>query len=232
MPTETIQNHLLSLSDPTYRAFSASLMPTVDPETVIGVRTPLLRAYAKQLFRDGLCLPFLTELPHRYFEENQLHAFLIEQIRDFDGALDALGRFLPYVDNWATCDQLSPRAFAKAPERLLPHIRSWLASEKPYTVRFGIGMLMRYFLDERFDPSYLAEVAAIRSDDYYVCMMVAWYFATALAKQYADAVVYLEQNRLPPVTHNKVIAKAVESYRVPDNAKAYLRTLKRKERDA
>ena len=221
-----LQKRLFSMQDADYQAFQRRLMPTVPPEAVIGVRTPALRELAKALSGTPEAEAFLAELPHRYYEENNLHGFLLCHIRDFGVCLAEVERFLPYVDNWATCDTLSPKAFARRPEALLEPIRRWLASEHVYTCRFGIGCLMRWFLDERFEPEYPEAVAAIRSEEYYVNMMIAWYFATALAKQYNAALPFLEQRRLDPWVHNKTIQKAFESFRVPQERKTYLKTLK------
>ncbi len=222
-----ITEHLFSLSDEGYRQFQIPLVPTVEAERVIGVRTPLLRRMAKELAGSETARNFLTELPHTYYEENQLHAFLIEQIADFDACMAAVETFLPYVDNWSTCDGWSPKVFGQYPQRLLEKIQQWIAAPHPYTVRYGIGMLQRYFLDDRFDPCYLSWIAHIRREEYYVRMMVAWFFATALAKQYAETVVYLEEKRLSPWIHNKTIQKAVESYRISPEHKQYLRTLRK-----
>jgi len=224
-PTE-IREALFQLRDEEYRDFQVKLIPNVAPETMIGVRTPALRGLAKQLYRAGDYTAFLAELPHRCFDENQLHAFILSEMRHFEACLEATCRFLPYVDNWATCDQLSPQAFKKNRQRLLEYIPGWLASGHTYTVRFAIGMLMAHFLDEDFDPEYLRTVSQVRSEEYYVRMMVAWYFATALAKQYDAALPYIEGRRLDYWTHNKAIQKCVESKRIPDERKAYLKTLK------
>ena len=223
-----IQERLFALQDLEYRDFNSKLTPSVDKETVIGVRFPALRALAKELKDTPEAEAFLNELPHDYFEENNLHACLLSTMRDFDEALADVEHFLPYVDNWSTCDTISPAAFRKTPERLLPHIEGWLNSGRTYTVRYGVKCLMSYFLDDRFRPAYPERVSVLRSEEYYVNMMIAWYFATALAKQYDAAVPYIEQNRLDQWTHNKAIQKAIESYRVTEEHKAYLRTLKRK----
>lgn len=222
--TDIIRAHLLSLSDAEYSSFSASLMPTVDPKTVIGVRTPLLRRYARTLSKEGDIESFLDDLPHAYYEENNLHAFLIEQIGDFEKTLYALEAFLPYVDNWATCDSMSPKVFERHTAALLPRIREWLNSDHPYTVRYAIGLLMRYYLDEHFLREYAELVASVRSDEYYVNMMIAWYFATALAKQYDSILPYITEQRLPVWIHNKTIQKAIESYRISPEQKNLLRT--------
>jgi len=226
MLTDDIREKLQILSDPAYRDFQSKLIPSVPDARFIGVRTPALRAYAKNLSRQTDVTPFLRDLPHRTFDENQLHAFLIAEIRDYERCIDEVERFLPFVNNWATCDQMSPKVFRKHRQQLLEHIQAWLGSDHPYTVRFAIGMLMQHFLDDDFDPAYLARVAAIRSDEYYVRMMIAWYFATALAKQYDAALPYLDQHRLDEWCHHKTIQKAVESYRITPEQKAYLRTLR------
>ncbi len=220
-----IRDRLFALQDAEYGVFLRKLLPTVPPEAVVGVRTPDLRALAKELRGREDVGEFLKTLPHRYFEENQLHAFLLSLGKDFDETVRAVDAFLPYVDNWATCDQMSPKIFRKHRTELLPAIERWMASEHVYAVRFGIGMLMEHYLDGDFREEYLARVASVRSEEYYVNMMIAWYFATALAKQYDAALPYIEQRRLEPWTHNKAIRKAIESYRVPEEAKRYLRTL-------
>ena len=221
-----IENRLFELQDLKFRAFHAGLMPTVEKETVIGVRTPELRKCAKELVKQEDVEEFLQALPHRYFEENQLQAIIISEMKDFDRCVGEVCRFLPFVDNWATCDIMSPKAFKKHRPELLSYIRDWIASDETYTVRFGIGMLMTHFLDEDFELQYPEMVAEIRSEEYYVNMMIAWYFATALAKQYDRVLPFIENRRLDPWTHNKTIQKAVESYRITDDQKAYLRNLK------
>ena len=223
-----LTERLFSLKDEAYGDFTAKLAPNIDREKVIGVRFPDLKALAKEYKGSGEAEAFLNELPHEYLEENHLHACLINCIKDFDEALGKVELFLPYVDNWSTCDTISPAAFRKNPERLLPSVDRWLDSEHEYTVRFGIKCLMSWFLDERFSESSADKVAAVDREEYYIKMMVAWYFATALAKQYDSAVKYIESGRLPKWTHNKAIQKAVESYRVTDEHKAYLKTLRRK----
>ena len=230
MIVDEIRKELFLLQDTEYRDFQSKLIPTADPQTFIGVRTPELRKLAKQLRDRADVGLFLNDLPHTYFDENQLHAFVISEFRDYTACLEAVERFLPFVNNWATCDQMSPKVFKKHRQELADPIRRWLASEKTYTVRFGIGMLMEHFLDDDFDPACLAAVAAIRSEEYYIRMMIAWYFATALAKQYDAALPYLAECRLDPWTHNKTIQKAIESYRIAPQTKAYLRTLKRESR--
>ena len=225
---EEILQRLFALQDLKYRDFQAKLMPTVDKSTIIGVRTPELRRFAKEFAKREDVDAFLDELPHGYYDENNLHGFILCEEKKFDCAIARLDDFLPYIDNWATCDLLSPKVFRKHKAELLPHIRRYLASSKVYTVRFAIEMLMSHYLDEDFTPEYLEWVAAVRSEEYYVNMMIAWYFATALAKQYDAALPILLEQRLAPWTHNKTIQKAIESYRITDEQKAYLRSLKRK----
>ena len=227
MPLRKIQEELFRLRDEQYRDFQIRLVPTVDPQTVIGVRTPLLRQYAKELSGREEADVFLSALPHRYFDENQLHTFLLCEMKDYERCVGEVCRFLPYVNNWATCDQLSPKVFSKHRGELLASVRKWIASEDTYTVRFGIGMLMSHYLDECFDPVFPELVAGIRSEEYYINMMRAWYFATAMAKRRDDVIGYIEDESLDRWTHNMAIRKALESRRVPDADKAYLRTLKR-----
>ena len=221
-----ISEELFALQDTEYQVFQSKLMPTIPPETVIGVRTPLLRKRAKELAGTPQAESFLHDLPHRYYEENNLHAFLIEKIRDYDTALAETERFLPYINNWATCDCFCPKVFAKHKEELLISIRRWLGSDQTYTVRYAMGMLMRYYLDEDFQPEYLAWVAGVHSEEYYLNMMRAWYFATALAKQPDAALPWLTDRRLDVWTHNKTIQKAAESYRIPPEMKQQLRELR------
>ncbi|MBQ7392302.1 MAG: DNA alkylation repair protein [Clostridia bacterium] len=220
-----IQSHLFSMQDEGYRAFQCRLMPTVDTKTVIGVRTPLLRKYAKKIAGSAIAETFLQDLPHQYYEENNLHAFLIEEIKDFDTCVAALDAFLPYVDNWATCDSMNPKILGKHKEKLLDAVEGWLSSLHTYAVRFGIKMLMTWFLDADFSPTYLEKVAAVHSEEYYIKMMISWYFATALAKQYKATLPYLEEHRLTPWIHAKTVQKATESYRLTEEQKVYLRTL-------
>ncbi len=221
-----ITAQLFDLQDIAYADFQSKLLPTIQRETVIGVRTPNLRKMAKQICKTPAAQVFMQALPHRYFDENQLHAFILSEEKDFDRCMEELELFLPYVDNWATCDQLTPRCFKKHTMELLPHIRKWMKSTHTYTIRFGMGMLMRYYLDGEFKPEYLEWVASIKSDEYYIRMMQAWFFATALAKQWDATLPYIEQHRLHPWTHNKSIQKAIESYRITDEQKALLKTLK------
>lgn len=222
-----IEEKLLAMQDPKYREFNTRIVSNLPPDRMLGVRTPQLRAYAKELIKTDDADEFLMQLPHRYFEENQLHAFMISEMKDYAAVLTELEKFLPYVDNWATCDQLRPKIFKKHTEQLITVISGWLASDKTYTVRFGVGMLMCHYLDANFKPDYLEWVATIRSEEYYINMMLAWYFATALAKQYDAALPYIENGRLDPWVHNKTIQKARESYRITKVQKEYLKTLKK-----
>ena len=228
MTKAEITSHLFSLQDVAYRDFQTKLIPNIALDSVIGVRTPILRYFAKELYKeDGEGVSdFLSALPHKYFDENQLHAFLISEQKDFEACLALLENFLPFIDNWATCDQLSPKVFKKNHEKLLPYIEKWLESGETYTIRFAVGMLMQHFLDEDFNPDYLEKVASIRSQEYYVNMMLAWYFATALAKQYQAALPFIEQKKLDVWAHNKAIQKSIESYRISPEQKEYLRSLK------
>ena len=223
---EEIRKRLFKLQDKKYRDFQCRLIPTLESTTIIGVRTPELRRYAKELVKQKDIQNFLSFLPHQYFEENQLHAFIISEIKDNKQCLKELNRFLPFVDNWATCDQLSPKVFKKNRSELIDQIKQWVCSDKTYMVRFGIGMLLEHFLDDDFDPIYLEMVSKISSAEYYIRMMIAWYFATALAKQYTKALPYIEEQRLDIWTHNKTIQKAVESRRITLEQKEYLKCLK------
>ena len=226
MIREEIRQRLFELQDVSYRDFQVKLIPTVETESMIGVRTPALRKLAREYGRRDEIGVFLQDLPHKYFDENQLHAFIVSGIKDFETCIMNVEKFLPYVDNWATCDQMSPTVFKKKRQELLPYIREWMKSDRTYTVRFGIGMLMQHYLDEDFDPSYPEMVSGIKSEEYYISMMVAWYFATALAKQYDTILPFIEEKRLDSQTHNRAIQKAVESYRITPEQKAYLKTLK------
>ncbi len=223
---EKIVKELFEMQDEKYRDFQSALIPGSDLEKVIGIRTPLLRKYAKNLPLED-AKAFLLELPHEYFDENQLHAFIVSEIKDIDACIKEVNTFLPYVDNWATCDQMSPVIFKKHKDKLLVEVRKWIDSSETYTVRFGIKMLMQHFLDEDFNLEYPEMVAKIQSEEYYVKMMIAWYFATALAKQYDSVIPFIEEGRLEKWTHNKAIQKAIESYRITTEQKKYLRTLKK-----
>ncbi|MDO4564513.1 MAG: DNA alkylation repair protein [Clostridia bacterium] len=221
-----ITKHLSELQDEDYRAFNCKLIPTVDPRRVIGVRTPALKQLAKELFASNQAKAFLNSLPHFYYEENNLHGYLIALQRDYSQTLALVKAFLPHIDNWATCDVLRPQSFRKNPERLIAEIPAFLASQHIYTQRFGMGMLMAHYLDEHFKPEYLEWVASVRSEEYYINMMIAWYFATALAKQYDFALPFIEKRRLAPWTHNKAIQKSLESRRIKPVQKEYLKALK------
>ena len=226
MIRDEITAELFSMQDKKFGEFQSRLCPTLSADRFIGVRTPELRKYAKKLLKTEDIGEFLSDTPHTYFDENQLHAFIISEIKDYDRCMEEVCRFLPFVDNWATCDQMSPRVFRKHKPELLVQIRKWLASDRVYTVRFGIGMLMEHFLDEDFDISYPQAVADIHSDEYYINMMIAWYFATALAKQYDVILPFIEDHRIDEQAHNKAIQKAVESYRITPEQKEYLKSLK------
>lgn len=228
--TERIREELFSMQDLSYREFHSRLMPDVEKNTVIGIRVPVLRKYVKELAKDPEIGGFLEDLPHRYYEENNVHGFLIQQMKEYGQCMEELEKFLPYINNWATCDMTSPKVFKKHKEELLEAVRRWIVSDHVYTVRYGIGMLMQHYLDEDFREEYPQMVSEIRSEEYYVNMMIAWYFATALAKQYETILPYIEKQKLDVWTHNKTIQKACESYRITPEQKAYLRTLKIKKK--
>lgn len=217
---------LFSMQDLKYQAFHSKLMPTVDTEKVIGVRMPLLRNYAQKLTKNPAVGEYMDVLPHTYYEENNLHGLLIEKLKNYNDIIDALDKFLPYVDNWATCDMIAPKIFKNHLPELEEKIKEWISSGHTYTIRFGLNMLLKYYLDDAFKSEYLGMAASVNSDEYYVKMMVAWYFATALAKQYEATIPYIEQYRLKPWVHNKTIQKAIESYRIKPIQKEYLRGLK------
>ena len=221
-----IRQGLFALKDEKYKEFQKKLIPTVDENTVIGVRTPVLRKYAKDVSGTPGAVIFMQTLPHEYYEENNLHGMLIETMKDYDECIAYLDEFLPYVDNWATCDLISPRVFKKHKDELLVKIKEWMALDRVYTIRFGMEMLMTHFLDEDFKPEYLGMAADVHSEEYYVNMMIAWFFATALAKQYEASLPYIENHCMDRWTHNKTIQKAIESYRITDEQKRYLKSLK------
>lgn len=224
---ESIRNRLFELQDTEYKAFHLKLMPGVEESAVIGVRTPLLRALAKEIYKSGEQEAFLAEMPHAYYDEMNLHGFILCEMKEYDRVVAEIDRMLPFIDNWATCDLISPKkAFQKNKDRLLSDIRRWMSSDLTYTIRFGMEMLMSFFLDESFSPEYLQWVAEISSEEYYVNMMKAWFFATALAKQYEAAIPYIEEHRMDEWCHRKTIQKAVESYRITPEQKSYLRSLK------
>ena len=222
----SVYERLAVCGDEKYRDFQSKLVPNIPKETILGVKTPDMRRIAKEIKGTDEAAAFLSELPHEYYEENLVHFFLIAMIKDFDECVKAVETFLPYVDCWPVCDQSSPKAFSKNHAKLLPLIKKWIASEHVYTARFGIRMLMNEYLGDDFKPEYLEWVASVKGGDYYIKMMVAWYFATALAKRYDESVVYIEERRLDPWTHKKAIQKAQESFRVSDEHKEYLKTLR------
>lgn len=223
----TYQDRLLELQDKEYALFQAKLTPGVVLDNIIGVRVPQVRKLAKDIYKEGGYEEFLLQLPHQYYDENMLHGLIISEMKDYDKCIDELDRFLPYVDNWAVCDIMSPKVFKKNKEKLLLKIKEWVASEHTYTCRFGMEMLMSHFLDDNFKDEYLNIVASVQSDEYYVKMMIAWFFATALAKQWDAAFPYIENGRLDIWCHNKTIQKARESYRITQEQKEILKSLKR-----
>lgn len=225
---QKLQTALVQLRDEEYKQFQCRLIPGINPDSVLGIRIPVLRKFAAKFQKTPDAELFLQQLPHQYYDENNLHAMLINRMKESD-VFQALDRFLPYVDNWATCDLLSPTAFRHYPDKLAESIERWLSSGETYTIRFGIGVLLRFYLDDRFSAEYLNRVKDIQNSEYYVRMMIAWYFATALAKQYDATIIYLENGSLDTWTHNKTIQKAIESLRIEPETKAYLRSLKRKE---
>ena len=219
----SVYEMLLVAKDDKYREFQAKLVPNVSPDTIIGVRTPDMRKIAKEVFNSPEKDEFLKELPHKYYEENLVHFFIIAMIKDFDECIEKVEEFIPYVDCWPVSDQATPKSFKKNHAKLLPYIKNWIASDHVYTARFGIRMLMNEFLDDDFKDEYLELVASKEGDDYYLKMMVAWYFATALAKKYDESVKYIEERKLSDWIHKKAIQKAVESYRVTDEHKEHLK---------
>lgn len=223
---ELILERLFALQDLSYQSFQSKLVPTIVPETIIGVRVPELRKFAREIRKTPEAAAFLRQLPHRYYEENILHGLLVSQPMPYEETMAYLEDFLPYVDNWAVCDLISPQAFRKHPADLPDRLRAWMAAEHPYTVRFAIGGLMSFYLEGTFRPEYAGWVADLRREEYYINMMIAWYFATALAKRYEEVLPYLEERRLSDWVHNKTIQKAVESYRITPEQKTYLRTLR------
>ena len=221
-----IQMHLFSMQDVTYQAFQSKLIPNIDRARVIGVRTPELRKYAKELAGTPHAEQFLSDLPHFYYEENNLHAFLLEQITDFQNLISKLDDFLPYVDNWATCDSMSPHILARHRGELLSHLCRWMESGETYRVRYAIGMLMKHYLTDAYSDEFPRRISKIKSEEYYVNMMIAWYFATALAVRYEDVLPYLTERRLSPWIHQKTLQKAIESHRLSPLQKQFLRTLR------
>lgn len=223
---QDVQKKLFEIQDMEYRDFHAKLVPTMEKDKFIGIRMPMLRKFAKEFGKTEESEMFLKIFPHQYYEENNLHGLLIEQIRDYDKCMEELERFLPFIDNWATCDMLTLKIVKKHKDVFIREVYRWMESDKPYTIRFGISMLMRHYLDEDFKMEYPEKVAAICSEEYYVNMMRAWYFATALAKQYEQILPFLEEKRMDIWTHNKTIQKAIESYQITPEQKSYLRTLR------
>lgn len=221
-----IQKRLFAFQDKEYRDFHAKLIPTINKDTIIGVRSPQIKLLAKEIYKENRYEDFLQSLPHKFYEENNIHGMLIGLQKDYDRALELLDEFLPYVDNWATCDMMKIGSFKKHLTELYIKIPEWLNSDKIYAVRFGIKMLMDYFLGDNFTSESADLVCAVKKDEFYIKMMIAWYFATALAKNYDEVVPYIENNLLEKWTHNKTIQKAIESNRISDEKKAYLRTLK------
>lgn len=218
-----LQKQLFELQDLKYRDFHSKLMPETDKETVIGIRTPVLRKFAKEFAGTSEAEAFLRQLPHRYYEENNLHMMLITGIKDYEKCMEEIQRFLPCIDNWATCDYPAPKCFARHKDQVLEEAKRWISSGETYVIRYGIGMLMRLFLDEDFSSEYLEMAAAVQSQEYYVNMMIAWYFATALAKQWDATVPYIEQHKLSDWVHRKTVQKAVESYWITPEQKEYLK---------
>lgn len=221
-----LQTALFNMQDITYRDFHSRLIPNIEKDRVIGIRTPILRKFAKEYAKTDDAQKFIRELPHYYYEENNLHMMIITGIKDYDTCVIEIERFLPYIDNWATCDLPVPKCFYKNKEKLLDNVISWIKSDDTYTIRYGIETLMSIYLDDAFESSYPRLVSKVISDEYYVNMMIAWYFATALAKQWEAVIPYIEEKRLPEWVHKKTIQKAVESYRITDEQKKYLRTLR------
>lgn len=222
----SLQKQLFELQDLKYRDFHSKLLPGIDKEKIIGIRTPQLRKFAKEFAKTKEADLFLQDLPHTYYEENNLHMMLVSWMKDYGACLKEVRRFLPYIDNWATCDLPLPKCFEKHKTELLPEIQSWIMDTHTYTIRYGIGVLMRLYLDESFLPEFPELVAQVRSEEYYVNMMIAWYMATALAKQWETIIPYIEQKKLPEWVHRKTIQKAVESYRITPEQKAYLKTFR------
>ena len=220
---DDIISNLLSMRDEKFAQLNRKIIPNINGKNIIGVKTPSLRKYAKTIPNVNL---FLDKLPHNYFEENQIHAFILSDIRDFETCINMVDKFLPYIDNWATCDQLIPKTFAKNTEKLLPWINKWIKTKHTYTTRFAIGLLMRFYLGDKFNQKYTKMIIDIKSNEYYINMMRAWYFATALAKNWDEVVGIIENKKLDIWTHNKTIQKSIESFRISNDQKKYLKSLK------
>ena len=223
---DSIKEKLFKLQDKKYQELQSKIIPNIDSSTIIGVRTPEIKKLAKEVVK-GDYKPFLEELPHKYYDENQLHAFIISEIKNYDECIKYINAFLPYINNWATCDTLIPKVFKKNTDKLIIEVKKWIKSKDTYTIRYGIGTLMRFYLNDEFKEDYLELVSKIKSNEYYVNMMIAWFFATGLAKQYNSTIKYIENNKLDTWVHNKTIQKAIESYRITDKQKDYLRKYKR-----
>ena len=223
---EKLEEQLFEMQDLKYRDFHSKLLPGIDKETLIGIRTPMLRKFSREFAKTPEAEEFLQILPHRYYEENNMHMMIVTGIKDYETCLAEVKKFLPYINNWATCDLPQPKCFGAHKKELLQEVHKWIASDETYTIRYGIGTLMRFYLDDDFDPSYVTLVAQVRSEEYYVNMMIAWYLATALAKQWESVIPYLEQRKLPEWVHRKTIQKAVESYRITPEQKVYLKSLR------
>ena len=221
-----VYEELCKVRDNKYKEFQSALVPNISKDTILGVRTPEMRKIAKDMFNTDEGKKFLKKLPHKYYEENLVHFFMIAMIKDFDECVKETECSLPYIDCWPVCDQSSPKAFKKKHDELLPLIKKWIDSDHVYTSRFGMRMLMNEFLGEDFKPEYLTWVASKKGEDYYLKMMVAWYFATALAKQYDATIPFFEKHILDDWCHKKAIQKAIESFRVSDEHKEYLKTLR------
>ena len=224
---EVLLNELKSLKDDGYAKMQEKIIPNIDPKTIIGVRVPEVRKLAKKYINTKEGEEFIKVLPHKYYDENMLHGSILTEYKDYDECIKQVDRFLPYVDNWAVCDTMSPKVFKKNKDKLIKKIKEWSKSNKTYTCRFGIEMLMSHFLDDDFKKEYLEIPAKVKLEDYYIKMMIAWFFATALAKKWDDTIGYIENNKLDVWVHNKTIQKARESYRITDEQKEYLKTLKR-----
>lgn len=225
---DKIQKELFNLRDEKYAEFQAKLTPSVSPELFIGVRVPEVRKLAKKIYKEQIAKDFIKKLPHKYYDENMLHGLIISESNDYDKTINEVDRFLPYVDNWSVCDIMSPKVFKKNKDKLIDKIKEWAKSSKTYTCRFGLEMLMSHYLDDDFKKEYLEIPAKVLSDEYYVNMMIAWFFATALAKQWDSTIPIIENKKLGKWVHNKTIQKAIESRRITEEQKRYLRSLKLK----